>query len=117
MSHGEHNVISLADDNLINVWKDVVYPFRDSECPWLAGKPKLFIFQYCQDSSSHQIVGRNSGTPYSMKDTLLCFPTLPGTTAVRDKFLGSHFIYCLAKVVMEHAADKDFVSILHEVRS
>ncbi|NWH84748.1 CASP8 protein, partial [Aegithalos caudatus] len=54
-SHGEKGKIKGVDDNCINI-DDLVSCFTGTNCPSLAGKPKVFIIQACQGSVSHPAV-------------------------------------------------------------
>uniref|UniRef100_A0A8V5G731 Uncharacterized protein n=1 Tax=Melopsittacus undulatus TaxID=13146 RepID=A0A8V5G731_MELUD len=47
-SHGEKDKIKGVDDQFVNI-KDLVACFSGSNCPSLAGKPKLFFIQVCQE--------------------------------------------------------------------
>lgn len=51
-SHGEKDKIKGVDDQFVNI-KDLVSCFSGSNCPSLAGKPKLFFIQACQGSVDH----------------------------------------------------------------
>lgn len=54
-SHGEKGKIKGADHKFVNI-KDLVSCFSGSNCPSLAGKPKLFFIQACQGSEGHPAV-------------------------------------------------------------
>ena len=45
LAHGELGAILASDAASVKVHDDIVRPFRASNCPGLAGKPKLFFFQ------------------------------------------------------------------------
>lgn len=51
-SHGEKDKIKGVDHEFVNI-KDLVSCFSGSNCPSLAGKPKLFFIQACQGSVGH----------------------------------------------------------------
>ncbi|NWI00811.1 CASP8 protein, partial [Tichodroma muraria] len=54
-SHGEKDKIKGVDDECINI-EDLVSCFTGTNCPSLAGKPKVFIIQACQGSVRHPSV-------------------------------------------------------------
>lgn len=55
LSHGEKNKIKGVDNELVNI-KDLLSCFSGSNCPSLAGKPKLFFIQACQGYVGHPAV-------------------------------------------------------------
>lgn len=55
LSHGEKNKIKGVDDVCVNI-EDLVSCFTGTNCPSLAGKPKVFIIQACQGSLGHPSV-------------------------------------------------------------
>lgn len=55
LSHGEKGKIKGVDNELVNI-KDLLSCFSGSNCPSLAGKPKLFFIQACQGSVGHPAV-------------------------------------------------------------
>ncbi|XP_005049235.1 PREDICTED: caspase-8-like [Ficedula albicollis] len=54
-SHGEKYKIKGVDDECINI-EELVSCFTGTNCPSLAGKPKVFIIQACQGSGHHPSV-------------------------------------------------------------
>ncbi|NXK14216.1 CASPA protein, partial [Herpetotheres cachinnans] len=54
-SHGEKDKIKGVDHQLVNI-KDLLSCFSGSNCPSLAGKPKLFFIQVCQGSAGHPAI-------------------------------------------------------------
>ena len=47
MTHGTMGTIYGSDGNFVNI-KDITDSFKESNCPELAGKPKLFFIQACR---------------------------------------------------------------------
>lgn len=54
-SHGEKDKIKGVDDECVNI-KALVSHFTGTNCPSLAGKPKVFFIQACQGSERHPSV-------------------------------------------------------------
>jgi hypothetical protein len=111
MSHGAQDKIEMADGKSVHLWNDIVYKFRGV----LPHKPKIFIVQACQEFKSSEVENQGSSSAGVMPDTLVCFPTQPGTLANRDIYLGGWFIYCFTKVLMENAHNTHLLDMLKMV--
>ena len=48
MSHGAAGVIYGKDNGKVDIDHDIIKQFDGKNCPYLAGKPKIFILQACQ---------------------------------------------------------------------
>jgi len=116
MGHGESNGFILVDGQTINIWTDLIYRFDNTSCPQLINKPKIFIFQACQNFSNVQqrsSMDSNSFRPQPiMSDALVCFSTIPGNVSYRDSYLGSWYIYCLTETFMNHAHNTNIEELL-----
>lgn len=118
-SHGSFGTVEMVDEKDVNLYDQIIFKFDEHEFPCMKGKPKIFILQLCQDfpenkgfpifANEHQ---RNKG---GVDDMIICFPTTPGSAALRDIYLGSHFIYVLVDVLMRNAHDTDFVQMMQIV--
>ncbi|CAG7831025.1 unnamed protein product, partial [Allacma fusca] len=46
MSHGYAEKIMTKDSQYLEVWRDILTPFNNTNCPNLLGKPKIFVFNH-----------------------------------------------------------------------
>ncbi|XP_027493284.1 caspase-8-like [Corapipo altera] len=106
-SHGEKHKIKGIDDELVNI-RDLVSCFSGSNCPSLAGKPKVFFIQACQGSVGHPAVpvesdfsghlGTDATPPTSipdLADILVGMSTVEDYLSFRNSETGSVYIQCL----------------------
>ncbi|XP_010017555.1 PREDICTED: caspase-8 [Nestor notabilis] len=127
-SHGEKDKIKGIDDQFVNI-KDLVSCFSGSNCPSLAGKPKLFFIQACQGSVDHPAVTIKedlSGHPEmdvtpmisipDEADILVGMATVEHYKCYRCTDTGSVYIQCLCeKMKLLCPLGKDLLTILTEV--
>ncbi|XP_053838205.1 caspase-8-like [Vidua macroura] len=108
-SHGEKDKIKGVDDECVNI-EDLVSCFTGTNCPSLAGKPKVFIIQACQgterhpsvavesDSSGHLEVDASPLTSIPDKaDILIGMATVEDCLAYRNRETGSVYIQSLCE--------------------
>ncbi|NXR61909.1 CASP8 protein, partial [Rhadina sibilatrix] len=108
-SHGEKHKIKGVDDEYINI-DDLVSCFTGTNCPSLAGKPKVFIIQACQGSEYHPPVAVEADSSGHLKvdaspltsipdrsDTLIGMATVKDCFSFRDTETGSVYIQSLCK--------------------
>ncbi|NWU75538.1 CASP8 protein, partial [Onychorhynchus coronatus] len=106
-SHGEKHKIKGIDDEFVNI-KDLVSCFSGSNCPSLAGKPKVFFIQACQGSVGHPAVPVEAdfsghlemdATPLTsipdLADILVGMSTVEDYLSFRSSESGSVYIQCL----------------------
>ncbi|XP_064016803.1 caspase-8-like [Pogoniulus pusillus] len=127
-SHGEKDKIKGVDNEVVNI-KDLVSCFSGSNCPSLAGKPKLFFIQACQGIVGHPavIVKEDSSghfetdaTPQisipDQADILIGMATVEDYECYRSIETGSVYIQCLCdKMELLCPLSKDLITILTEV--
>ena len=107
LSHGSQEGVITADGRC--VFYDAIQSyFTASKCPSLSGKPKVFIFQLCRNSSGH------SYDPHPLKNhMLIAFASQPSCTAYHYPDEGSPYIQSLVSIIEKNVADnEDFLSML-----
>ncbi|NWW60237.1 CASP8 protein, partial [Ifrita kowaldi] len=130
LSHGEKDKIKGVDDVCVNI-EDLISCFTGTNCPSLAGKPKVFIIQACQgslghpsvtvepDSSGHLEMDATPSTSIPDKaDILIGMATVEDYLSFRNRRSGSVYIQSLCRK-MESLCPLgvDFTAILTEVNS
>ncbi|XP_075567666.1 caspase-8-like [Pelecanus crispus] len=129
-SHGDKDKIKGIDHEFVNI-KDLVSCFTGSNCPSLAGKPKLFFIQACQGSGVHPAVTvkedfsghlETDATPLTsipdQADILIGMATVEGFESYRCEETGSVYIQCLCdKMELLCPLRKDLITILTEVNN
>ncbi|NXY53681.1 CASP8 protein, partial [Callaeas wilsoni] len=129
-SHGEKDKIKGVDDECVNI-EDLVSCFTGTNCPSLAGKPKVFIIQACQgsvhhpsvliepDSSGHLEVDATTLTSIPDKaDILIGMATVEDYLSFRSRKTGSVYIQSLCeKMQLLCPLRWDLTAILTEVNN
>ncbi|XP_069716892.1 caspase-8 isoform X4 [Phaenicophaeus curvirostris] len=127
-SHGEKDKIKGTDGEFVNI-KDLLYCFSGSNCPSLAGKPKLFFIQACQGYVGHPAVLveedfsnhlETDAVPLTSipdrADILVGMATVEDCECYRSIETGSVYIQCLCdKMELLCPLGKDLITILTEV--
>ncbi|NXS28734.1 CASP8 protein, partial [Pomatostomus ruficeps] len=130
LSHGEKDKIKGVDDEYVNI-EDLVSFFTGTNCPSLAGKPKVFIIQACQgsvghpsvtveaDSSGHLQVDATPLTSIPDKaDILIGMATVEDYLSFRSRRTGSVYIQSLCKKMkLLCPLHVDLAAILTEVNN
>ncbi|NXS20071.1 CASP8 protein, partial [Mystacornis crossleyi] len=130
LSHGEKDKVKGVDDVCVNI-DDLVSCFTGTNCPSLAGKPKVFIIQACQgslghpsvtvepDSSGHLEVDATPSTSIPDKaDILIGMATVEDYLSFRSRRTGSVYIQSLCeKMKLLCPLGVDFAAILTEVNN
>ncbi|NXD95774.1 CASP8 protein, partial [Chaetorhynchus papuensis] len=130
LSHGEKDKIKGVDDVCVNI-EDLVSCFTGTNCPSLAGKPKVFIIQACQGSLNHPSVTVEpdscghlevDATPLTSipdkADILIGMATVEDYLSFRSRRTGSIYIQSLCeKMELLCPLGVDFAAILTEVNN
>lgn len=133
LSHGDKNIVYGSDNRKVEVEDGILANFNNQNCPRLAGKPKLFIFQTCRGyNEAKQIVRRLSNdseiehdspsTTTSKEavsplwgDMLVAFSTIPSYVSQRHTTPGSWYIQTLINVFDTHAERLELTALLNTV--
>ncbi|KAK9302737.1 hypothetical protein QLX08_005356 [Tetragonisca angustula] len=108
----KHNLDTIQSRKTI-LCVDILSYFTAENCPHLAGKPKVFIFQLCRGTKKQKRNNREMLRSY--EDMLLVYATLPGYVAFRDTITGSWFIQILCEVFMKYAHKAHLQDLLNMV--
>uniref|UniRef100_A0A8W8JXW5 Caspase-2 n=1 Tax=Magallana gigas TaxID=29159 RepID=A0A8W8JXW5_MAGGI len=118
LSHGTaDNVICGADAKMINVMDEICPIFSPLRCPYLSGKPKMYIFNACRGDSFYlpNEVGGYRSQVLENQDILFCYSTFPGYASYRDPDRGSWFVQEFVEVFREQANEEHVIDMLTEV--
>ncbi|NXN92484.1 CASP8 protein, partial [Rhinopomastus cyanomelas] len=129
-SHGEKENVEGTDHKLVNI-KELFSCFSGSNCPSLAGKPKLFFIQACQGFLGHPGVTvkedfsghfETDATPLNsipdLADMLFGMATVENYECYRSTQTGSIYIQCLCeKLELLCPLRKDIHVILADVNN
>ncbi|NXX17087.1 CASP8 protein, partial [Podargus strigoides] len=127
-SHGAKDKIKGVDDEFVNI-KDVLSCFSGSNCPSLAGKPKMFFIQACQGSVGHPAVTIKKDSSDHLEtdaipvisipdeaDILVGMATVEDYECYRCTETGSVYVQCLCdKMELLCPLRMDLLTILTEV--
>ncbi|NXX69272.1 CASP8 protein, partial [Spizella passerina] len=127
-SHGEKDKIKGVDDECVNI-EALVSRFTGTNCPSLAGKPKVFIIQACQgserhpsvavesDSSGHlEVDARPSTSIPDRADILIGMATVEDYLCYRSPNTGSVYIQSLCETLKSLCPRRvDLTTILTKV--
>ncbi|ODN00812.1 Caspase-14 [Orchesella cincta] len=118
MSHGILYNVKMADDQRVNVFTDIMDHFSERNFVGFCGKPKIFVFQACNNFSENDLTDvsflRDSTDMYS--DMLYVTASLPGIKATRNKTKGSYFIQTFVKLLKRLAGNRDLENILYKIQ-
>ncbi|XP_052224167.1 caspase-3-like [Dreissena polymorpha] len=118
LTHGELNHLCGSDGEPIPL-KKLTNNFNIDSCPGLAGKPKLFLLQACQDEplvegEKLQVDSSKASEVETLpnhSDFLIGYCTAPGHPAYRDS-TGSIYIKTLCEQLIKRAHSSDILRIL-----
>ncbi|XP_070207343.1 caspase-8-like [Littorina saxatilis] len=129
LSHGEEGYMFGTDGKKIPL-EEIFMLFDNRHCPTLLNKPKIFFIQACRggmlDHGVKIVHDETDGGPQmpnnmvqhpSMSDMLICYPTLQGYYAWRNRERGSWYIEAVVRVFMKHAKCEDICAMLNRVNS
>ncbi|CAG09993.1 unnamed protein product, partial [Tetraodon nigroviridis] len=131
LSHGLEGCVHGVDGDQVSI-KKLIEPFLGTNCPAMAGKPKLFFIQACQGKKQQGVVHLESdGAEHSDVDTdavrlsncipshadfLLGMATVPDYVSYRDRERGTWYIQSLCEYLVKMVPRGfDLMSILTKV--
>lgn len=127
LSHGELGYV-FGSDGQVEI-EDILQHFKGSNCPSLAGKPKLFFIQACRGRQLDSGVGMNvidaqrdynplEGEEIRIPneaDILVSYSTVPGYYSWRNNVNGSWYIEVLVEVLDQCGTEMEFQKLLTRV--
>ena len=124
LTHGWENDKVWAQDMPFST-KTFWTTFSSTDCPSLAGKPKIFLVQACRGEQTNEPVlvpkaGSQSSSNVMISipnhaDCLLIFSSIPGFYSLRNTVRGSWLVQAFCRVMDAEKFDDDLVSIVTEV--
>jgi len=112
LSHGHLDGAYGADGKLVNI-NDVADIFKESYCPTLVDKPKLFFIQLNHTKNEQPEVEDVLGHALLKRpDYLFSYVTAPCSVSYNDHRRGSWYISILRDVLSQHAKEKDLLEML-----
>ncbi|KAA0187960.1 Subfamily C14A unassigned peptidase (C14 family) [Fasciolopsis buskii] len=131
LAHGSEHHIIASDGILVSV-DTLASCFTNPNCPRLAGKPKLLVFQACRGEVRAQAIrirkdlmdsapSDHSLDPSSwlslpyMSDCVIVYTTLPGFVSWRSETDGSWYISHFVDVFRAHGRNCHVMDLLAEV--
>nr|XP_045623226.1 uncharacterized protein LOC123773471 isoform X2 [Procambarus clarkii] len=118
-SHGVGNEKFLTNDMKLLTTEWVCGLFKDSECPRLKHKPKLFIFDFCCGYYKDQ-TPRSSSTIHDtrveepLRDMMCLYSSDGSFTSYTFTKDGTPFITALCRTLAQHAHDNEFGELYRE---
>ncbi|XP_070574148.1 caspase-7-like [Ptychodera flava] len=126
LSHGEEGRV-FGTDYAVHL-DQLTTLFDSTNCPSLAGKPKLFFIQACRGTDFDDgVVVKSDDEPDGIgmdshgfaldQDFLLAFATVNGYYSWRNRKNGSWFIQALCDVFSRHSNTLDLLSMMTRVNN
>ncbi|PVD37109.1 hypothetical protein C0Q70_04103 [Pomacea canaliculata] len=126
LSHGEEGFIFGTDGKRVPL-DEIFVLFGNRHCPALLSKPKIFFIQACRggaldhgvkldlDETDGPSIQQSHLQLPSVSDMLICYPTLEGYYAWRNRERGSWYIQAVVQIFMRHAKCEDICAMLNRV--
>ncbi|XP_042206432.1 caspase Dronc-like [Homarus americanus] len=118
-SHGIGNEKFLTNDmkRLATEW--VCDLFKDSECPRLKNKPKLFIFDFCRSHYKEQLYRQASAVKCTrvkepLQDIMCIYSNSGGFMSHTFNKNGTPFTRALCRTLVQHAHNKELGELYRE---
>ncbi|XP_064092782.1 uncharacterized protein LOC135205708 [Macrobrachium nipponense] len=117
LSHGLDAYTFLANDEGKLDLRLIRRKFTDRRCPYLRGKPKIFMVNYCRGDQMQKKDDTEFDDIEVPNDMATIHAAAEGVMAKRNRTSGTIFVASLCKVLRQHARDlnlKDIYTVLHE---
>ena len=119
LSHGYSSGIYGVDGEQVEI-SDIAIPFKPTNCPTLAGKPKMFFIQACrgeEEDPGFMMEKDGNEEPFcnslpNEADFLFGYATPPGNVSWRSQRYGSWYISHLCEVLTNYYLHRDLLSML-----
>jgi hypothetical protein len=126
-AHGNEGTIAGVDQNPVQI-RDIVGYFSDINCPTMAGKVKLFIFQACRGGLQETYFFSDPIIEQPMRDfepasnsdlseVVLAFGSRNKYVSYRDEEEGSYFPTTLWDIYQEMDESTDLIEFLDMTRN
>ncbi|XP_063880176.1 ankyrin-2-like isoform X1 [Scylla paramamosain] len=133
LSHGVSQDTFITSDNIDMTVDEIYSYFTDDQCPYLKGKPKLFLFNYCRgcyiepgcalnksqvnDDLATQGTKENSPSRETLKDYISIYATMEGIKALRNMWKGTYFAEAVKRTFNQYADVLDVVRLAEELKN
>lgn len=115
MSHGiARQTFHTSDMQCITVDK-ILSMFLNSECMYLKGKPKIFLFNFCRGTDIPQTV-QTDAVRETPRDILCIYSAPEGFLSYRYEETGTPFIISLCQVLSENAHNMSLDDLLRKFK-
>lgn len=119
-SHGTADQHFLTGDMELLDTQWVLDLFKDSQCPHLKDKPKLFIWDLCHGYYQREQSRRSSLSDHArvdepLRDVLSLSSSSGGFTSYSFTRVGTPFVTALCRTLARHANDKEFIDLYKEL--
>lgn len=118
-SHGIGEEAFLTSDMKLLTTEWIHDLFKDSECPRLKNKPKIFIFDFCcgyykEQTPRHGRTGKCTRVEEPLRDMMCLYSSSGGFTSYSFSRDGTPFTTALCRTLAQHAHDKEFSDLYRE---
>ncbi|XP_069961165.1 uncharacterized protein [Cherax quadricarinatus] len=119
-SHGIGNEKFLTSDMRVLSTQWVCELFKDSECPGLKNKPKLFIFDFCCGYYKEENVRRNKRVKYTrveepLQDTVCLYSSSGSFTSYSFTKEGTAFNTALCRTLAQHSHHHELADLYRQL--
>ncbi|XP_053651655.2 uncharacterized protein [Cherax quadricarinatus] len=118
-SHGVENEKFLTSDMNLLTTQWVCEIFKDSECPQLKNKPKLFIFDFCcgyyKENARRDNTVKYTRMEEPLQDIMCLYSSSGGFTSYSFTKEGTPFNTALCRTLAQHSHDKELADLYRQL--